>query len=566
MKNCLKYFIHDRKAGPQRSSSEDTRQRPNRSLEKLPSYTDLFGNWNIDLDRIQAQEATDEKHPNIRSEISHSRPKLTVAPEDAICVTILEAVSGREQSEGELEEPEPQDERLTFSIDRRLARLAAQCHGCQITAHIVGAYIAQTNISCGRYIRTIQNKSRIDLHSALSLTLDHIKRLNPDAAQLFMFFAYFDHTDLAYDLIAAANVTQTTWIGRITSSVEEYEKTMAWLQGYGLVDNNAVIYTMNPQIHQWISQSLRSGPLFSTFSMALRRIASGQKIVCKRNQHGGSSRFMQHAQHLTAPHFDNMWRFAVRDPNCIDAIILLADNCLRRKQIDRARALSELTMDVSTLNASSMSNLAKCFAKQGQTLKAKHLYNQALTLFRADYTSDSTAYLKTLRRLDRLTKTLSRTEECEMILKDVINERLKLSHDFHDLSRLVRAFAELGLCRHQQGRYEEAITLYRAALEDYEALLDPDDTDVLFVYKRLGDTFSSQKNYDKAGSAYARALVSCSRKFGRLSYPRRKMAILLEKVGMVFIATPEGQKLVMGLSHGSPQLRRVYTRWGCRDA
>lgn len=137
MKNCLKYFIHDRKAGPQRSSSEDTRQRPNRSLEKLPSYTDLFGNWNIDLDRIQAQEATDEKHPNIRSEISHSRPKLTVAPEDAICVTILEAVSGREQSEGELEEPEPQDERLTFSIDRRLARLAAQCHGCQITAHIV---------------------------------------------------------------------------------------------------------------------------------------------------------------------------------------------------------------------------------------------------------------------------------------------------------------------------------------------------------------------------------------------------------------------------------------------
>lgn len=412
----------------------------------------------------------------------------------------------------------------------------------------------------------MQKKSGVDLHSALSLTLDHIKKINPDAAQLFMFFAYFDHTDLAYDLVAAANITQTTWIGRITSSVQEYEQTMNWLQSYGLVDNNAAIYTIDPQIHQWISQSLRSGPLFSTFSLALRCIASGQKIVCKRNQHGRSSRFTQHAQYLTAPHFDNMWQFAVRDPKCIDSIISLAHNCLRRKQVDRARALSELIMDVSVLNANSMSNLAKSFAKQGYMAKAEQLYNQALALFRADHTSDSTAYLKTLRRLDCLTQTLSRTEECETILRDVLNEKLKLSHEFRDPSKLVRAFAELGVCRHQQNRHDEAVALYRAALEGYEASLDPDDTDVLFVYKRLGDTFSSQKNYDKAGCAYARALVTCSRKFGRLSYPRRKMAICLEKVGMVFIATPEGQKLVMGLGHGSPQLKRVYTRWGCCDA
>lgn len=455
---------------------------------------------------------------------------------------------------------------MILSTDRRLARLAALCRGCQITAHVTGAYIAQTNLSCGRYIRTIREKPSVDLHSALSLTLDHVKRINPDAAQLFMFFAYFDHTDLAYDLIAAANITQTTWIGRVTSSVQEYEKTMNWLQGYGLLDNNDIIYTIKPQIHQWICQSLRSGPLFSTFSMALRCIASGQKTVCKRNQRGRSSRFTQHAQHLTAPHFDNMWRFAVRDPKCIDSIILLAHNCIYRKQLDRARALSELIMDVSTLSARSMSNLAKSFAKQGQKPKAEQLYNQALAIFRVDLTTESTAYLKTLRRLDCLTKTLSRAEECEKILKDVINERLKLSHEFRDISRLVRALAELGLCRHQQGRYDEAIVLYRAALEDYEALLDADDADVVFVYKRLGDTFSSQKNYDKAGAAYARALVSCSRKFGRLSYPRCKMAIRLEKVGMVFIATPEGQKVVMGLGHGSPQLKRVYTRWGCHDA
>lgn len=431
---------------------------------------------------------------------------------------------------------------------------------------MVGAYIAQTKISCGRYIRTIQEKSELNLHSALSLTLDHVKKVNPDAAQLFMFFAYFDHADLAYDLVAAAHVTQSTWMSRVTSSVQKYESTMRWLQGYRLIDNDNVIFTLNPLVHQWLSASLRSGPLFSTFSLALRCVSSAQDIVSKRNHRGRSSRFTQHAQHLTTMPFDNMWRFAMRDPNCVDSIILLAQNCLRQKQLDKSAALGELVMNAPCLSASNMSNLAKYFAKQNQNSKAEQLYKQALDLFRKDYMGDPTLRLKTLRRLDYLSKTLSRTEECETILKDLLNTAFQKTHELHNASSIVRAYAELAICRHEQKRYDEAIALYRAALEDYEVLLDPNNPHLLFLFKRMGDTFRSQREFDKAGSAYGRASVGYSKKFGRFSHPRRKMATRLEKTALAFIATEEGKRLVIGSEHGSPQLKQVYTRWGCRNA
>lgn len=97
----MKYFIHERKARAQPLSPEVAKQRPNRSLDRLPSYSDLFGNLDVHFDRTQSWETTDEKHSNIVSEVSPGELRATFVPEHATCVKILEEASGRNQLEGE---------------------------------------------------------------------------------------------------------------------------------------------------------------------------------------------------------------------------------------------------------------------------------------------------------------------------------------------------------------------------------------------------------------------------------------------------------------------------------
>lgn len=187
----------------------------------------------------------------------------------------------------------------------------------------------------------------MNLHSALSLTLEHIKKVNPDAAQLFMFFAYFDSVDLGFELIAAANIKQSTWISRITRDREAYDRTMQWLMNFGLVQYDHLSYGIDPSIHAWLSRSLQQGPLFSTFDLALRCVALGHVREAERDDHLKFDRFMQHAEHLTGPYFENMWRFAMGDFRCIQSVTLLARSCQQRGHVKLLEKLN-LAMEGSS--------------------------------------------------------------------------------------------------------------------------------------------------------------------------------------------------------------------------
>lgn len=389
-----------------------------------------------------------------------------------------------------------------------------------------------------------------------------------------MFFAYFSSTDLAYDLIAAADVIQSTWISRVTSSPEEYQRTMACLQNYHLVERSSNVYRIEPQIHEWLVHSLSSGPLFSTFIMALRCIAFSHNSVAKTSCGHKSRRFIQHAEHITSERFNSMWRFAMQDSSHIEAVIALA-RCYRRwNQPEKAAALATPVMTARQQNqtpalsitAGAMSDLAKTLAKQGQRQEAEQLYRQAIDVFDADPLSDPTLRLKALRRLGCLYGSLGRLDECEAVLKTLLNTRLSSPWQYRDVSNIIRAYADLGLCRHEQGRYQQALALYRTALSDFESCAERNDTNVLLVYTRTGDTYYRTGSFELAEQAYTRAMLGYERRFGRnykrtvnlrellKKFPQRER----EKVGEEQEQTETGHSAMLDCSQLRPPSRGVH--------
>lgn len=102
MRHCLRFFIHDRKARlqPSRKGLED---KMNKSLDELPSYTDLFGYSETHSGHVQSlsPDKTLKKQPDIKSEVSTAKSKEVDPLDIATCTTILEEVSGRKQADGE---------------------------------------------------------------------------------------------------------------------------------------------------------------------------------------------------------------------------------------------------------------------------------------------------------------------------------------------------------------------------------------------------------------------------------------------------------------------------------
>ncbi|CAF4452014.1 unnamed protein product, partial [Adineta steineri] len=81
-----------------------------------------------------------------------------------------------------------------------------------------------------------------------------------------------------------------------------------------------------------------------------------------------------------------------------------------------------------------------------------------------------------------------------------------LLDQINDDKNRVSIYHQLGLIKHDQGKYEEALVLYEKSLTINQITLPPNHPDLVASYINIGSVHYNISNYSKALSSYEKAL------------------------------------------------------------
>lgn len=152
--------------------------------------------------------------------------------------------------------------------------------------------------------------------------------------------------------------------------------------------------------------------------------------------------------------------------------------------------------------ARTLHSLAQLHFASGDSSKAESLLERALTIYRKQYRTGRTdvrGYAATLSTY----AALAQGRGDEKLAESLVNEGLALSSQLTGTERAIIAMMQsvLGQVRRDQGRYDEAVSLQRAAIAEFNALPGRKRWAMGDTLMSLGGVLGNQRHLDEAFAA-----------------------------------------------------------------
>jgi tetratricopeptide (TPR) repeat protein len=200
--------------------------------------------------------------------------------------------------------------------------------------------------------------------------------------------------------------------------------------------------------------------------------------------------------------------------------------------------------------ANALQNLGSLLRAAGDIAKAMVFFNQAEAIWRSLGDNINLANVYTEKGLTLLAKEDIQAAEREFL------RALHLSKDTGNIVEQATILTNLAIIASQQKEWEEAIALYKQALQIYEqqqSKTSGDFSNITATLGNLGDVYANQRQWAEALETYRRALT-----FARRSEDPMMEATTLSHIGNVLVEQEALEEVVQTYE----QAQRIYRRLG----
>jgi tetratricopeptide (TPR) repeat protein len=395
-------------------------------------------------------------------------------------------------------------------------------------------YLSQTNESVGEYLdayetcwhelsdnagELLEYENRT-LFSTWSLSLAQVRARDPDAAELLRLLAYFGSQGIHYELFQSAKDCGLPWLSALVEHKRRFQRAMALLQDYSLVEVSASGYNLHSRVHDWTLHALNREASGQYFWVAVHCIASKVCDDSERDYWKINRLLVEHAIRFEHSLFSGFLNVEDLNESCfLDLHHLgvlwygLGHYFIAEKLFQRALSGEEREVGpahVSTLET--VSRLGHIYRDQDKMSEAGQMFQRGLRDCEKALGPDHRLTLEMIHGLGyvyyRQGKWLKAQQMYDRALKGTEKvfgpEHFKTLGVVHDLGHIYR----------RQGKEAEAEQMYQRALTGCEKGLGPDHPDTLQTVPDLGDLYHEQDKITEAERMYQRAFIGYEKALG----------------------------------------------------
>ena len=339
-------------------------------------------------------------------------------------------------------------------------------------------YLRYYHTSWLKLQKTTPNLSSYEntLYTTWNISLEYIQAQNILAVKLLRLWAYFDHQDLWYELLAAGNVESLEWFSELVEDELDFNAAIRLLCDHALVerlkDSNG--YGMHICVHAWVIHVLNAEK-----DLGMARLA----LICV-------------GQAVPDWYDTEYWKIGRR-------LLSHARQCW----INIDGTDFEVRDDEDTLYA--IYSLGSLYQDQGKLKEAEKMYMRALTGQEKVLGAEHSETLGTINDLGTLYIDQNKLQEAEeMLLRATTGfEKLWGAENVETLDSI----NNLGRCYLVQKKVKKAEQIFLRVLAGREKALGAEHISTLDIVNNLGICYAHQKKLEKAERMYLRALTEYER-------------------------------------------------------
>lgn len=413
-------------------------------------------------------------------------------------------------------------------LDTDANTLATRLAGFPLALATAGAYLGQSSGECSvqEYLTLYDQQwdelqANADhlfeyedrtLFSTWNLSLEQVRQQHFVAAEFMCFLAYFGNSGLDYGLFRSARDKgyeyRTDWLNALTESKIVFNKTVATLHNYSLLEYSPQGYSLHTCVHDWTFKVLNKNIEPMYYWDAMLCIAASVRPDLEKNSWENNQRLFQHATQL--------WRVSLQRPSMEDvydenqAYSLNWTGSLRDKQenFDEAevllssalRAYENLFGDCDRKTLGVMVNLADTYEKMDRVTEAENLYRQVLEACENTTVPAEDLALRSRHNLALLYMGQDKLAEAELLLRQVLASD-ESSLGLEDESTMQTATSLASVLR-RQGKLVEAETLSQRAIDGLCKSIGPDNILTLDAIGVRADVHFSQHQWEQAETLF----------------------------------------------------------------
>ena len=311
---------------------------------------------------------------------------------------------------------------MSLDPDVDAKKLAERLDGLPLALATAGDYISQTADSFGDYLQMYEqswdelaeNSEGLmeyddrTLYSTWNLSLKQVAAQDAHAARLFRLMGYLGNADLWYELFGKGAGSAPDWFCNITKSKARFNKAMATLHSYSLIEAMPGAYSLHACVHDWVLRYLISEFDIALFGLATRCVAQNVAWESMPEYWVVNSRLNHHAlriEHCQAREVIDWNVIDMEDMHRIGYLDSMMGS-LKEAEAMYVRALKRKekawgTEHTSTLDT--VNNLGNLYKDQGKMAEAEEMYVRALKGFMKIYNANHPRVLLVTSNLSLLT-------------------------------------------------------------------------------------------------------------------------------------------------------------------
>ena len=402
-------------------------------------------------------------------------------------------------------------------------KLAVRFDGLPLALATAGDYISQTADSFGDYLHMYeQNWTDLaensdglmeyddrTLYSTWNLSLKQVAVQDPQAEELFRLMGYLGNADLWYELFRKGAGSAPDWFCDITKSKARFNKGMAILHRYSLIETMPGYYSLHACVHDWVLEYLIRKVDITLFGLAMHCVAQNVVSEFTPEYWLTNSRLNHHAFRIKRYQQREGFDWNVIDMEDIYRMGYLDSMMGRLKEAEAMykQALKKYEKAWGAEHTSTLdivNNLGILYYKQNKITEAEAMYIPALNGKEKTWGAEHTSSLAIVNNLGVLYADQSKMAEAEEMLLRALKGYEKIWGT--EYTPTLGMFNNLGLLYYNQNKIVEAEEMYMQALKGKEKTWGPEHTSTLDTVNNLGNLYSHQSKMVEAEKMYIRAL------------------------------------------------------------
>ncbi len=417
--------------------------------------------------------------------------------------------------------------------------------GLPLAINQAGSYMRETGTTVSKYIDsynhkwkklmkdqnyfTLRESADRSVLTTWTVSFDHLREQNEDAANFLKLWAFLDNQDLWYELLTPSLHHEIFdevpgWFVRCASDELDFKKCMGLLSKYSFINTKfeSSSFFMHSVLHHWCLHAFEKENAIMSW-LAVVVVVSAVPSQTMPDYSLLQRRLLPHCDRvfsLLEQSIQETFNYKVDIPSVSAACHRLGDLYSDQGKMKEAedmylRALTgseKAWGPVHTSTLDIINNLGILYEIQGKMKEAEDMYLRALTGKEKAWGPAHTSTLRTVGNLGILYSNQGKMKEAEDMYLRALTGSEKAWGPAH--TSTLRTVGNLGILYSNQGKMKEAEDMYLRALTGSEKAWGPVHTSTFETVNNLGVLYSDQGKMKEAEDMYLRALTGKEKAWG----------------------------------------------------